>query len=69
MAAGATKTRGRTRELAYRQSSGLHVTLFWRECDDRLVVNVVDEPAGTVFSIEPERDQALAAFNHPFAYA
>jgi len=69
MAAGATKTRERTRELAYRESDGVHVTLFWREADDGLVVIVVDERAGTVFSLEPERDQALAAFNHPFAYA
>ena len=69
MAAGATKTGTRTRELAYRESNGVHVTLFWREADDGLVVIVVDERAGTVFSLEPERDQALAAFNHPFAYA
>jgi len=51
------------------QCDGVHVTLFWREADDGLVVIVVDERAGTVFSLEPERDQALAAFNHPFAYA
>lgn len=69
MAAGATKTRERTRELAYRESNGLHVTLFWREADNGLVVIVVDERAGTAFSIEPDPDKALEVFNHPFAYA
>ncbi|MCP9485550.1 MAG: hypothetical protein MSC30_06795 [Gaiellaceae bacterium MAG52_C11] len=69
MAKGATTTRERTRELAYRESDGVHVTLFWREADDGLVVIVVDERMGTAFSLEPERDQALAVFNHPFAYA
>ena len=69
MAPGATKTREQTKELAYRESNGVHVTLFWREADDGLVVIVVDERAGTAFSLEPERDQALAVFNHPFAYA
>ncbi len=69
MAAGATTTRERTRELAYRESDGVHVTLFWREADDGLVLIVVDERAGTVFSLEPERDQALTAFHHPFSYS
>ncbi len=69
MAAGAPKTSERIRELAYRESNGVNVMLFWREADDGLVVIVLDERAGTAFSIEPERDDALAAFHHPFAFA
>lgn len=69
MAAGALLTPTRTRELAYRQSGGIHVTLFWQETDDSLLVIVVDEPAGTILRLPAGRHNALDVFNHPFAYA
>lgn len=71
MAAGTldTSTRTRTRELAYRQNGGIHVTLLWRQDDDSLSVIVVDEAAGTILRLTAGRQNALNVFNHPFAYA
>jgi len=69
MAAGALSTQTRTRELAYRQNGGIHVTLLWQDRDDSLFVLVVDEPAGTMLRVAAERHNALDVFRHPFAYS
>lgn len=69
MAASALATHTRIRELAYRQSGGVHVTLLWQEIEDSLIVLVVDEPAGTILRLAAGRQNALDVFNHPFAYA
>lgn len=57
------------RELAYRESDGIQVTLLWHEQDDRLAVVVLDASTGTALEVEAGRENALEVFNHPFAYA
>ena len=57
------------RELAYRCSDGVHVTLFWHPATNRLTVQVVDESLDDTFEFEAPADRAFDAFEHPFAYA
>ena len=58
-----------TRELAARESDGLHVLLLWHPDEDAVTVSVEDERAGDRFQIAVAPDRALDAFYHPFAYA
>jgi hypothetical protein len=58
-----------TRELAARESDGLHVLLLWHPREDALTVSVEDTRAGDRFQLAVPRDRALDAFYHPFAYA
>ena len=57
------------RELAARESDGIHVLLLWHSRENALTVEVEDARigAGFQFAVAPER--ALDAFYHPFAYA
>ena len=57
------------RELAVRESDGLHVLLLWHPREDALTVSVEDSRAGERFLLAVARDRALDAFYHPFAYA
>jgi len=58
------------RELAYRASDGLEISLLWRKRDDRVVVSVSDSRTQEAFEVAVEQtDQALHAFEHPYAYA
>jgi hypothetical protein len=58
-----------TRELAARESNGLHVVLLWHPCEDALTVSVEDDRLGDRFQVAVAPDRALDAFYHPFAYA
>ena len=58
-----------TRELAARQSQGIHVLLLWHPRDNALTVSVEDAVAGRSFQLAVAPDSALDAFYHPFAYA
>jgi len=58
-----------TRELAARESDGIHVLLLWRPEDDALTVSVEDARVGDRFELAVAPDRALEAFYHPFAYA
>jgi hypothetical protein len=60
---------GHSRELAHRSSDGIDVTLFWYPDTDALIVCVCDQRGGAYFEIEPEANDALDAFYHPYAYA
>ena len=64
-----TATQDVVRELAYRVNDGIHVCLYWHPADDSLSMTVDDERTGERFELPVERDRALFAFNHPFAYA
>ena len=57
------------RELAARESDGIHVALLWHPRENALTVEVDDARIddGFRFAVEPAR--ALDAFYHPFAYA
>ncbi len=57
------------RELAVRESDGIHVVLAWQPGNDELTVSVEDVRAGDRFQLAVAPDRALDAFNHPFAYA
>jgi hypothetical protein len=58
-----------TRELAARESDGVRVLLLWHPREDAVTVSVEDGRAGHRFELAVERERALDAFYHPFAYA
>lgn len=57
------------RELAARESDGIHVLLLWHPRSDEVTVSVDDTRTGQYFELPVQRDRALDAFHHPFAYA
>jgi hypothetical protein len=58
-----------TRELAYRSSAGIDVTLLWNERTDELLVTAFDSSTGQLLELPAARERALDVFHHPFAYA
>jgi hypothetical protein len=70
MSAPESSTRGNVgnRELAFRESGGVQVSLFWHAGNDELTVEVEDARAGQRFESPVDRCRALDAFYHPFAY-
>jgi hypothetical protein len=58
-----------TRELAARDSDGIHVLLLWHPRENTLTVSVEDARARDAFQLAVAPDRALDAFYHPFAYA
>jgi hypothetical protein len=62
-------TRSETRELAVRESDGIHVLLLWHPNESALTVSVEDARVGDGFQLAVAPDRALDAFYHPFAYA
>jgi hypothetical protein len=56
------------RELAHRSNDGIDVTLFWHPDTNELTVCVSDQRRGAYFEIEPEANNALDAFYHPYAH-
>ena len=68
-AIAATNTAAGAKELASRESDGVHVLLFWHPLEDSLTVSVEDARAGERFEFSVDRSRGLDAFYHPFAYA
>jgi hypothetical protein len=58
-----------TRELAARESDGIHVQLLWNRDENALTVSVEDARVGDRFQLAVAPERALDAFYHPFAYA
>lgn len=58
-----------TRELDHRSGDGIDVTLLWNSLTDRVSVEVEDERAGEYFELDVDPEDALIAFEHPYAYA
>jgi hypothetical protein len=56
-------------ELAERQNEGLEVSLLWSKKANRVKVAVADTRQNAQFEFDVAGADALAAFNHPFAYA
>jgi hypothetical protein len=56
-------------ELDYRESDGIEVLLLWSRADGSLVVAVRDGRTAERFELLVGPEQALDAFQHPFAYA
>ena len=65
MTAGTTAAR----ELAVRESDGVRIVLLWHPRDGAVSVSVEDARADHRFELAVERERALEAFYHPFAYA
>jgi hypothetical protein len=59
----------KTRELAVRESDGIHVQLLWHPDENALTVSVEDTRDGDRFQLAVAPDRALHAFYHPYAYA
>ena len=58
------------RELAYRNTDGVEVTLLWHPVERRVTVLVNDTRLGETFElVVGEEDSALDVFEHPYAYA
>ncbi len=68
MADAKTIVMGR-RELAHRSADGVEVTLLWNPVTDTISVQVIERDTGACFELPVAPDQALNAFNHPYAYA
>jgi hypothetical protein len=66
---GAMSPTSQARELATRESDGIHVLLLWDPDENARTVSVEDERVGDRFQLAVEPDRALDAFYHPFAYA
>jgi hypothetical protein len=66
---GAMSTATSARELAARESDGIHVLLLWHQDENALTVSVEDARVGDRFQLAVAPDRALDAFYHPFAYA
>ncbi len=64
-----TTTTRTTRELDHRVNDGLEVKLLWNAATDRVSVAVEDERTGEFFEFGVDPEDALIAFNHPYAYA
>lgn len=64
-----TTAAGHPSELAFRESNGLEVALWWDRRDGSVTVTVVDCRNGDAVVIDAPLDRALDVFNHPFAYA
>jgi hypothetical protein len=62
-------SRGFFEELHRRASAGLEVSLLWSRGASKLIVSVADTMTGESFELPVSREEALEAFNHPFAYA
>jgi hypothetical protein len=56
-------------ELDRRASAGLEVSLLWSRTASKLVVSVADTLTGERLELPVAREDAVDAFNHPFAYA
>ena len=58
-----------TRELAARESGGVHVLLLWHRAENAVSGSVEDARFDDRFEIAVAPDRALDAFYHPYAYA
>ena len=56
-------------DLANRKGDGIDVTLWWSREDDSVSVEVLHFASESSFELAVDRDRALDAFYHPFAYA
>ena len=56
------------RELAARESDGIHVVLLWHPAVNGVSVSVEDARFGDRLEFPVAPDRALDAFYHPYAY-
>jgi hypothetical protein len=53
---------------SHRVTSCAEVTLLWRKLDNTITLRLVDLATGTEFEFGVRPEDALDAFNHPYAY-
>ena len=56
------------RELAFRTSGGLEITLYWDAEEQTTSVEVHQPATQETIAISVAQDHALDAFHHPFAH-
>ena len=56
-------------ELAFRESNGVAVTLYWHSGTNRVSVSVYDARSDELFELDADPAEALDLFHHPYAYA
>jgi hypothetical protein len=57
------------RELDRRTADGIEVQLMWNPETDTISIVVRDHRDDEGFDLEVEREHAMQAFHHPYAYA
>ena len=62
-----TRSHLRYRELAFRESDGISVRLYWDSRENEVFVSVRDDRNGDDFVLNPPKHEALSAFHHPYA--
>ena len=60
--------RAKSVELAHRVTSYIEVTLLWRAVDNMVTLRLVEVGTGVEFEFGVRPEDALDAFNHPYAY-
>ena len=60
--------RAESQELAHRLTSAIEVMLLWRQVDNMLTVRLIEVGTGIEFEFGIRPEDALDAFNHPYAY-
>ena len=63
-----TIEQAKARELAHRTTSFVEVTLLWRKLDNALTLRLVEVGTGIELEFGVRPEDALDAFNHPYAY-
>ena len=58
----------RYREMAHRANNFIEVTLLWREEDNSVLLRLVEVADRVEFELQVRPENALDAFNHPYAY-
>ena len=66
---GRSVTSQPTRELAQRLAAGVEVLLVWHPDTDSVELVLHDQATGAGFQVEVAPEDALDAFNHPYAHA
>jgi hypothetical protein len=57
------------KELAFRESNGVAVTLYWHGGTNRVSVTVYDACSDELFELDADPAVALDLFHHPYAHA
>jgi hypothetical protein len=57
------------KELAFRESNGVAVTLYWHSGTNRVSVTVYDAVSDELFELTAGASEALDLFHHPYAHA
>ncbi len=60
--------RADSRELAHRIANTIEVMLLWRQADNMVTLRLVELATGIEFEFGVRPEDALDAFNHPYAY-